>query len=60
MPWTYPHQLWARSETDARQNPELHQPGGAWRQLKGRIAVTAVILVVLVVLLVIVGAGLSG
>jgi hypothetical protein len=57
---SYLQQLWARTETDARQNRELHQPGGAWRQLKGRIAATAVILMGLVVLLVVVGATMSG
>lgn len=46
---------WIQANTDTRNNPELDQPGGAWRQLKYRVVGTAITLAIVLVVVAFVG-----
>lgn len=46
---------WAQANTDAKNNPELHQPGGAYRQLKHRAIGSLIPLLILVGVVIVLG-----
>jgi hypothetical protein len=48
---------WIQANTDTRNNPELEEPGGAYRQLKHRVFGTLTALAVLALVLVALGLG---